>query len=349
MRQTKKRKFQKRWIILIAILAFIHFFQLPYYYSEPGEGKVLSEVINVEGGHEEDGTFMLTTVRMGKANPIFYFWAQFSEYRELYPEEQIRHEGETDEEYHHRQLMLMDHSKVTAKIVAYEHANRPVDYTYHGVLVTQVIDGMPAAEKLKAGDHIIAVDDEPVLEADELLEKLQGRTEGETVKLTVKREEGEPFDVILTFEPFPEHLQVEDGRVGVGISYPVTDRDVIFDPEVTIDSSEIGGPSAGLMFSLEIYNQLQEEDLTKGYHIAGTGSINEEGEVGRIGGVKQKIVAAHKAGADYFLAPNEHGAEQSNYKEALEAAEDIGTEMKIIPIDTFEEALQFLQSLEPRV
>lgn len=68
-----------------------------------------------------------------------------------------------------------------------------------------------------------------------------------------------------------------------------------------IDSHEIGGPSAGLMFTLEIYNQLVEEDLTKGHEIAGTGTINEKGEIGPIGGIQQKVVAASDAGAEVFL------------------------------------------------
>lgn len=68
-----------------------------------------------------------------------------------------------------------------------------------------------------------------------------------------------------------------------------------------IDSHEIGGPSAGLMFTLEIYNQLVEEDLTNGHEIAGTGTINDKGEIGPIGGIQQKVVAASDAGAEVFL------------------------------------------------
>ena len=81
-----------------------------------------------------------------------------------------------------------------------------------------------------------------------------------------------------------------------------------------MNTEEIGGPSAGFMFSLEIYNQLTKEDLTKGYEIAGTGTISPDGTVGRIGGIEQKIIAADKAGADIFLAPNENGEKDSNYQ-----------------------------------
>ncbi len=330
---------------MIVVLLFLHFYQFPYYYSQPGGAKVLDQVIIVEDGYtEEEGSFMLTTVQMGKANLFFYIWAQLSPYRMIYPEEQLRYEGETDEEYQHRQLMAMTSSQEVAKIIAYEAAGKIVEYEHKGVLVTSLIEGMPAYNVLQTGDHIIEVDGEQLQTAEQLIEKLQGMGEEDTVQITVKREE--KVEVVeLGFSPFPEGLNAPSGRVGIGISAPVTDRDVSFNPEVTIDTSQIGGPSAGLMFSLEIYNQLLEDDITKGYDIAGTGTINEAGEVGRIGGANQKVVAADKAGADYFFAPNEGGASESNYQEALEAAEDIGTNMQIIPIDTFEEALAFLESL----
>ncbi|WP_332689992.1 SepM family pheromone-processing serine protease [Halalkalibacter lacteus] len=341
-------RIKKRWIFFIIVLLFLHFYQLPYYYSQPGGAKVLDQVIDVEDGYtEEEGSFMLTTVQMGKANLFFYLWAQMSPYRMVYPEEQLRYEGETDEEYQHRQLMAMTSSQEVAKIVAYEAADKIVKYEHYGVLVTTLIEGMPAYNVLRTGDHIIEVDGEQVQTAEQLIEKLQGMDEADTVKLTVNRE-GKTEVVELGFSPFPDGLNAPAGRVGIGISAPVTDREVSFNPDVTIDTSQIGGPSAGLMFSLEIYNQLLEIDITKGYDIAGTGTINEAGEVGRIGGANQKVVAADKAGADYFLAPHEGGANHSNYQEALDAAEDIGTDMKIIPIDTFDEVLAFLESLPQR-
>ncbi|MCL7746353.1 SepM family pheromone-processing serine protease [Halalkalibacter alkaliphilus] len=336
---------KKRWIFLIAVLLFLQFYQLPYYYSQPGGAKVLDEVISVDGGFtEEEGSFMLTTVQMGKANLFFYGWAHLSPYRMIYPEEQLRFEGETDEEYQHRQLMAMTGSQEIAKIVAYEAAGMFVEYEHKGVLVTSLIEGMPAYDVLQIGDHIIAVDGEPVITSEQLIDQLQGMNVTNTVDLTVVRE-GQEAVIEVGFSPFPEDMNAPAGRVGIGISAPVTDREVTFDPEVTIDTSQIGGPSAGLMFSLEIYNQLVEGDITKGYNVAGTGTINEEGIVGRIGGAGQKVVAADKAGADYFFAPNEGGASNSNFAEAKEAAEDIGTDMQIIAVDTFDEALSFLQSL----
>ena len=115
-----------------------------------------------------------------------------------------------------------------------------------------------------------------------------------------------------------------------------------------MNTADIGGPSAGFMFSLEIYNQLTKVDLTNGYKIAGTGTISSDGTVGRIGGIEQKIIAADKAGADIFLAPHENGSENSNYRAAVKTAKDIDSSMKIIPINDFDEAVDYLENLKTK-
>jgi Lon-like protease len=99
-----------------------------------------------------------------------------------------------------------------------------------------------------------------------------------------------------------------------------------------------GGSSAGLMFTLTIFDLLTPEDLTGGRLIAGTGTITLDGRVGAIGGVRQKVGGAERAGAEYFLVP------PNNYEEALAAARRI----KVVKAATALEAIEFLQSLPPR-
>lgn len=345
--QKKKSKLRKRWIVLV-ILLLLHFYQLPFYYTQPGEAKTLAPVIDVEGGFkEENGSFMLTTVKMGKANAYFYAWAHLSDFREIIPEEQIVGPEETDEEYFHRQAMMMQSSQEAAKMVAYERANKNISIEYHGIMVSSFIEGMPAEKVLLPGDRITSVNGEKVISIEQLNEEVGESENGEDIHLSITRD-GKTLEVMTTTAPFPKEVSGGEERSGLGILYPVVDRTISYDPNVTIDVSKIGGPSAGLMFSLEIYNQLVEEDITKGYQIAGTGTINEEGNVGRIGGVEQKVVAAHKAGVDYFFVPKEGDREDSNYEEATKTAEEIRTKTKIIGVETFDEALEFLQNLSPR-
>jgi len=334
----RKSLVTKSFIIGAVLALLFTFIQLPYYVTKPGMAQELEPIIDVEGGYEEEGSFMLTTVRMGKANIFSYLWAKIDDYHMIYPIEQIRQEGESDEEYTYRQLHLMEGSKESAITVAYRYANKSVSYTYHGIYVMGVVKGMSAEKQLKPGDRIFKVNDNDIQTSEEFIEYVSGMKEGDKIEITFERDDKEQV-ATLTVQPFPE----EPDRVGVGISL-VTDKEIVATPSINIDTEKIGGPSAGLMFTLEIYNQLTEEDITHGLKIAGTGSINENGEVGRIGGISQKIVAADKSGVDVFFAPNELGSSTSNYQEALKTAEDIHTDMKIVPVDTFEEAVTYLEN-----
>ena len=337
------RKAYVNTTLVVALLLFASaFYYLPYYVTKPGMAKELEPIIEVSGGDQAEGSFMLTTVRMGRANIYSYLLAKWSDYQEIYPEASVRGEDETDEEYNVRQLHLMDTSKNHAVKVAYDHAGKEFSYQYLGVFVLDVHEDMPAAGILKAGDQIIQVDRLSFDSSQQFIDYIATKKAGDTVDIVYKREETEK-QAAITLQAFKD----KPNQVGLGISLDDATR-VITVPKVSIDSEQIGGPSAGLMFSLEIYNQLTKGDLTQGYQIAGTGTIDEEGKVGPIGGIQQKIVAADKSGADIFFAPNEEGAPHSNYQEALVAAKDINTKMKIIPVDHFTDALHYLETLEDK-
>lgn len=329
-------------LVTVGLIIASSFYYLPYYVTKPGMAKELEPIIKVAGGDQEEGSFMLTTVRMGRANIYSYLLAKWNKYQEIFPESSLRVEGETDEEYNVRQLHLMDNSKNHAIKVAYEKAGEKFSYKYLGVYVLDVHEDMPAANVLKAGDQIIQVDDLHFDSSQQFINYIATKKAGDKVQIVYKREETEKRATI-SLQPFKDH----PNQVGLGISLDDYTR-ISTDPTVSINSEQIGGPSAGLMFSLEIYNQLTKGDLTKGYQIAGTGTVDEEGKVGPIGGIEQKIVAADKSGADIFFAPNENGAAHSNYQDALIAAKDIDTKMKIVPVDSFDEAVKYLEQLKKK-
>ncbi len=336
----KSRYFMRSLLIGIVLAVVLNFVTLPYYVTRPGDAQALRPLVSVEGGYEDEGSFMLTTVKMGKANIFTYALAKFSEYQNIFPINQIRAEDESDEEYSYRQLHMMESSKETAIKIAYEKAGKEVELVSKGVYVFSVKEGLAAEGKLKIGDRITHIDGKPTDTAENLMELVGEKSIGDELEITFDRNEKQETTSI-TLGQHPE----DPNRAGLGISL-LTDYEITMDPPITINTAQIGGPSAGLMFSLEIYNQLLEEDIAKGYQIAGTGAINENGEVQRIGGIAQKIVAADKSGVDIFFAPNEKGAEGSNYQEALIAAEDIKTSMKIVPVDTFEDAIGYLEKLD---
>jgi Lon-like protease len=332
---------QSLWLIsMIIIFIILTFIKLPYYVTQPGEAQVLEEMIEVKNGYEEKGAFMLTTVRVGEANIVQYLFASLNEYHHLIPLNHIRRPDENEDEYHKRQLQMMSGSQEAAKIVAYERAGKSVEVTYEGVIVTGLISGMPASEQLKLGDIIIEADGLEVKKAETLIDYLKNKKEGEKVYVVVERG-NEKLEKVITVALFPSTYQtIPEDKVGVGIT-TLTKRHIITNPKVDFAANSIGGPSAGLMFTLEIFNQLTKTDWTKGYKIAGTGEIQEDGSVGSIGGIQQKVVAADESEADIFFAP----VENKNYEEALEAAQDIDTKMKVVPIETFDDALEYLKQL----
>lgn len=327
--------------ILIIIIFFTNFYPLPVYVSRPGLAKVLDEFIEVENGYENDGEFMLTTIRIGKANVLTYLMTKVNKYYQIEPLSSFRLENETDEEYTVRQLYYMENSQENAIQVAFEKAGKGIDVQMNGIYILKVKDGGPADDILKPGDRITAIDGKTFDSANGFTDYIQSKQPGDKIEVTFHRNHE-----VLTKEIILDHIDEID-KPGIGISL-VEDKDIKSDPKVEIDTDQIGGPSAGLMFSLEIYNQLVEEDISKGYIIAGTGTISPDGKVGPIGGIDQKVVAADKAGAEIFFAPNENGREGSNYEVAVKTAEDIGTDMIIVPVDHFDDAIEFLQTLEEK-
>lgn len=301
----------------------------------------VAPMITVAGGfHDEKGTFKLTTVRVGQANIARYLWAQVNPNQELRKKESVMLPDESEEEYQFRQRYYMNNSQQTSAIAAFRAASMEVSFQNEGALVASIIKGMPAEGKLQVGDLIVGLNGTPIETSESLVQLMQQKAVGETLRLQLLRED-KPIDVQLTVGKIENE---GEKRPGIGVSL-LTKRNVKLPKEVQFETGNIGGPSAGLMFSLEILNQLTEEDLTKGYVIAGTGMIDENGNVGRIGGIEHKVVAADEAGAEFFFAPRDAYSSDPNATVAKQRAEEIGSSMQVIPVDTLQEALQYLRTL----
>ncbi|MCD5322572.1 MULTISPECIES: SepM family pheromone-processing serine protease [Pontibacillus] len=338
-------KQNKRYFIVFAIVVVLAFFlaqyRLPYYIYQPGSADDLNPIVQVEGAYDSEGEMHLVTVSGGPATPIRYVIAKILPYHQVYDIEDIFPEGVDQEEYHHAQIQVMASSQEAAQVVAYRAAGKDVTIKSDGVIVMRVEDGMPAEGKLEVGDRITEVNGTPIKESEGLIELISPLEVGDSVEVTFVRS-GKEMTKTVSLGKHPEENRA---IMGIGLA---TKRSVEVDPPVKFKSGEIGGPSAGLMFSLEMYDQLTENDITKGYQVAGTGEISIEGKVGRIGGIDKKVVASDDEGIEIFFAPNEGGKEGSNYEVAKKTAEDIGTDMKIVPVDTFEDALEYLKDLEPK-
>ena len=189
----------------------------------------------------------------------------------------------------------------------------------------------PAAAALVPGDIIVAVDGTAVEFAGDVIAALAGRRPGDSIVLGVDRN-GQLVEEMVTLGASPG----EPTRAFLGVSLETVDLEVDTPDDVAIETRNVGGPSAGLMFTLGIIDALTADDLTRGHRIAGTGTIHLDGDVGPIGGVRQKVIAARDAGAGYVLVPT------GNLADALDAA---GDDIEVVAVDTVDDALGFLAGL----
>ena len=217
----------------------------------------------------------------------------------------------------------MRDSQENATTSALRELGIPVEITS---FVQDVPEGSPSSGKLETGDELVAIDGTPVAGGTQLRELITGHDPGDKVQVTVRRDGEERSETITT-------ERAEDGRAIVGI----TTRDEADYPfTVDISLEDVGGPSAGLMFALGIVDKLTPGSLTNGAHIAGTGTIDDTGHVGAIGGITQKMLGAKRAGATVFLAP------AGNCDEAKETVPD---GLRLVRARTLSSAVSSLEQL----
>jgi Lon-like protease len=197
------------------------------------------------------------------------------------------------------------------------------------VVVIDVLPGSPAHGVLARGDVVRAVDGDPIASAEELQSLVRAREVGDELTLTI-RHAGEEREVTIVLEGSGSG---GDPRMGVQIATAVDELLVPFEVALAPDV-RIGGPSAGLMVAITIYDLLSEEDLLAGRTVMGTGSLDADGRVGPVGGVPEKMLAAAEHGADLVFVP------ALQLEDALTTAPD---DLVVVGVDTFEEALEELR------
>jgi len=300
------------WALIVALIALVvlTFLPTPYVIQRPGpvydtlgtaagaDGEQVP-LIHIEGAEtfETAGTLDLTTVQVvgnRERTPSWFelalAWSDSS--RAVVPLDSVFPEGVTTEQRDERNATLMVDSQHEATAAALDELGYD---TGAEVAVVDVVEDAPAAGSLEPEDVITAIDGTAVSSAKQLRQAIQDAG-GDPVELTVQRA-GEEEVVEVT----PEK-QV-DGDVTTWLIGVTLRTDYDFEIDVTLQLDNVGGPSAGMMFALGIIDTLTPGELNGGENVAGTGTIEADGTVGPIGGIRQKLYGARDAGADYFLAP----------------------------------------------
>ncbi|MDQ1498572.1 MAG: Lon-like protease [Actinomycetota bacterium] len=304
--------------------------KVPYYVLSPGNATAVEPLVKVDGApsFQHQGQVLFTTVSLlGDANVLAVLRGWLSRDDAVVSQRDITG-GTPRKTYDQENVQAMTDSKLTATKVALQRLGYPVTAHGSGVAVVQVTPQGPADGKLRTGDVITAVDGVAVTLAEELVSAVGRRKPGDTVVFTVGRTGGTQTVEVRAGDD-------GKGRPRVGIGLQTQDLRYDSPVKVSIDTGQVGGPSAGLAFTLALIDDLSAGDLTGGRKVAVTGTIDDQGRVGPVGGAAQKAVTARRAGAVAFLVPPD---------EEHDAKRHAGS-MRVITVRTVDDALAALAQL----
>ncbi|MFD4525951.1 PDZ domain-containing protein [Streptomyces sp. NPDC058470] len=338
-------------LILIALLCAGVFIKVPYSEMSPGP------TVNTLGDHDGEpvlqitgrktypatGNLNMTTVRVTSAdynmNLVEAVYGWLAHDNKVVPHDTLYPDGKTEEQSTQENAEEFSQSQESAKVAALEELDIPVQ---SWVIVSTVLKDSPAEGELHAGDVIKAVDGTAVKAYDDVAKLVTKHKPGEKVVFTIvpakaqaaaekeHKTATETEDITLTTKKSDDE---GESRAIVGIS---AGTDHTFPFTIDIKLADVGGPSAGLMFALGIVDKLTPGNLTGGKFVAGTGTIDDAGKVGPIGGIEMKTVGAREKGAQYFLTPADNCAD---------AAKDTPKGLTLVKVNTIDDAMSALKDI----
>lgn len=333
MKKNKTVKIFKDFLkesIIIVFFFFLFVYKTPYFIYRPGGSINISDRINVDNDYIMDGSYSMNYVSVTKANIPGAILSYFLRDWKLVKDNQIIYK-DTDFE------TSLEISKLEYKIsidkailTAYLKAGKKVDFTDELNTVLYVQDETKTDIKLL--DQIIEFNGKKYEEFNDLKKYIHEHNVGDKIKLKVLNKGKEYTREAEIYKYNEENI------IGVGIykTYEYTT-----DPKIKIKTSSTeAGSSGGLMLTLAIYDSLIEKDLTHGFKIMGTGTLEDNEKIGPIGGVKHKMLGAAKDKADIFFIPKD------NYKEAKKLYDERKFKFKLVKVETLDDAINYLESLE---
>ena len=316
-----------KYLVLFIVLILLFTIELPYKVYAPGGMVELSKRVNVENGYATNGTLGMAYVSMIKGSIPYLLLSYVIPDWDIVSDTEIKYDNETMKERIEVDKISTEQSISSAIIASYTLAGKSVQVNEEVVHITYIDEH--ANTDLKLLDIVKSVEGQKIKNTKELKELLKNYRAGDKVTFQVLRS-GKEIECTATL-----YDSSDGAKVGVMLT-ETYDIEETPNCSVTMKQSE-SGPSGGLMMSLQIYNNLTEEDITKGKKIIGTGTIDNEGNVGAIGGVKYKLIGAARKHADIFLVPTD------NYEEAISVKESHKLDINIMAVSTLKDAIEALE------
>lgn len=323
------RNYIKENIVFFAVLIMVLFLfniETPYSVYSPGGvinvGKRLSGSVN-----KSEGELNLTYVTFLEGKVPNLILAFFMPEWDIVKNSDITYDDETLKELNLKDKIHLYSSISNATYVAYKKANKEITITGDANYVISLADYSDT--NLKIGDKIISADGKEIHNFEDLLNIINEKEINDKIEIKVLRDEKEINCYAVVKE------ENENKRIGIGINKI---NEYNLNPEIKYSYKQNeSGASGGLMLSLALYDALTEEDLTKGRIISGTGTIDDEGNVGEISGVKYKLSGAVKNKSDVFIVPT------ANYEEAKKEKDKNNYKIELIEAINFDQVLEELK------
>ena len=318
------------FLLFLILFVVVTFVRVPYEVNMPGGVINLGNRVTVDGESVAiDGSFNMAYVSVVQGSIPYILLSYIIPDWDVVPESETMYENETIEDANKRSKLYLEQSIDYATVVAMDQAG--VAYQISNRVNYVAFIGEEAKTTLKVGDNILSINGEEIEDINVMSDRIQDIKPGEKVSFIVLRNNKEVEASAVIYE--------EDGKNYVGISAITTfDLDTDVDIKISTKASE-SGPSGGMMMTLMVYNALTKQDLTHGMNIVGTGTINLDGSVGDIGGVKYKLMGAVKNDADVFLVPS------GNYGEAMKVKKEKGYKIDIVSVEKFSDVVEYLEGI----
>jgi Lon-like protease len=335
---------RQTWTALVSALVFVGLaillvvIPVPYVAWGPGgthdtlDAADQEPMIKVSGieTYPTSGRLDMTVVTVTQADArlslpqaLLAYWLP---HRDALPRDAVYERGKSAEEVESEDADMMSTAQDDAVVAALRADNQPVTEM---PAVYSVTVGGPAHKRLLPGDLVVSVDGVATPDVAAVGKLIRSHKPGDTLNFEVVRQRAETTVAVPTGESATEeNVPIVGIRLGNGYRYT---------PQISFDiGQQIGGPSAGLVFALAIYDKITPGALLAGRHVAGTGSITPSGDVGRIGGIQEKIAGAESAGAEVFLVPAPNCGDLAGLR----------TDMTLVKVATLRDAVTALQTLE---
>lgn len=332
---------RRRWTllwsgVLVVVLGLVGgLVEVPYVALGPGPtydtlaaGPDGSQVIEVSGKQPSKTSGELRMVTVSEIDQITLFGALglwMSGNYALQPRELYFPPGQSQQQVNQQNVQEFQESQIDAEVSALRYLHYPIE-----VVATQVVDGSPADKVIKAGDKIDSVDGKPVHSIEDVFNAVASTKPGQTIPVSVQTGDAGVRNLQITLAKNPSGAST--GFMGI---QPASQAVVPF--KVNVSLTDIGGPSAGLIFALAIVDKLTNGQVNGGMKVAGTGEIDDLGNVSEIGGIPFKLVAARSAGATVFLTPADNCAE---------AKAHVPAGLQLVKVTTLSSAISELAALK---